>query len=571
MLSGIALKYYRMLRIPATTSRKYHILYPTIFLLIIIADAYPMLISRHIELMELAELVFLHFVAISILLLSLRAGIRYMKLRQIANAIFFLIAPGIPLEFISSALKIYGIVYAAIPIIGTITLINFMGFYRGTAYTVALSLLIQVLFALKDSLMFVTILRFVAVVILFLSSFLFVNSIKRYADINVFEISNSWIKFMFTGNNAEFEEMLDRIGEERDLSIRVLFFDRSKDSIALIVPTIHFGPYKTLGSTYFPYMLEEALETHSIKAFILHGTGSHESNLTRKIYGDYLAKEILQKLTSIKVNENSDLEQLYEPFRAFSSLREALCLHTESAAFLIISSPVMGGDDLPYELQLEAEKIANIYGFKDVAVIDAHNVEGRRELQTRAFEPLIKAALSERGSICKELKVGYGEENIEELVRGICTRRVKVLTIKCNDNLYALIYIYGNNAKPGVRDSLRKVALMRGFKDAEVVTLDDHTCAGVVFDTPYYTVELNDALLKSVEKALIKSVQDLRTAKVKVLRYNFRMRVASEKIFRLLEIATGIGSAILGYLKTVIPLLYISWIAITILMKIFIL
>jgi putative membrane protein len=571
MLDGIALRYYRMLRIPVAISRKYHILYLTLFPLIIIADTYPAIISHHIELVELAELTLLHIASIALLLLSLKVSIRYMKFRQIANTILFLVAPGVPLEFISSPLKVYGIIYAVIPVIGIIVLINLVGFYRGIAYTITLPFLIQILFALKDSLQFITILRFVVVALLFLLSYSFINSIKKCTDINVFEISNAWVKFMFTGNNAEFEEMLDKMGEEHDLSIKILLFDRDRDGIALVAPTIHFGPYRMLGSTYFPYTLENALKAHSIKAFVLHGAGSHELNLAKKAYGDYLAKEISQKLAEARLHINSNSEQLYEPFRVFSSLREALCLYTESSAFLIISSPVMGGDDLPYELQLEAEKIAGIYGFKDVAIIDAHNVEGKRELQSHSFEPLIKAALSERSSVCRELKVGYGEEDVAESVKGVCTRKVKALAIECNKSLYALIYLYGNNARPGVRETLRKIALMRGFRDAELVTLDDHTCAGIVFDTPYYTIELSDALVKSVDRALVKSLHDLRPAKVKIQHYKFNMRVAGSKIFKLLEIATEIGSAILRYLKIVIPMLYISWVAITILIKVFVL
>jgi predicted neutral ceramidase superfamily lipid hydrolase len=571
MLNSIALKYYRMMKIPATISKNYRILYPLLFLLIIIADAYPMLILHHSSLQELFRVALLHFVTILLLLLILKVATRYMRFRQIANTVLFIIAPGIPLEFISSPLKMYGIMYAAMPIIGTIALSNFMGFSKGMACIVILSFALQLLFtfALKIASPLFIALRIGVVVLLLLTSFAFVSSLKKFSSINVFKISNSWIKFMFTGNGAELEEVLNSIGEERELSIKTMLFTRDNDNIALIVPAVHFGPYRTLGSTYFPYALEHALKTYSIKAFVFHGAGSHELNLTKKDYNEFLVKEIVQRLVEFKANQVNSTEQLYEPFRVYNQMREALCLHTEYISFLIVSSPVVGGDDLPQELQLEAEKIANTYGFKDAAVIDAHNVEGERELRLDVFTPLLKAAFSERGPVCEELRVGYGEDDILEHVKGICTRKVKVLTIECNKNLYTLIYLYGNNAKPGVRETLRKIAIMRGFKDAELVTPDDHTCAGMVFDTPYYSIELNEALIKSVDRALTKSFQDLKPAKVRVQSYKFRVRVMSNRIFELLETATKVGSAILKYLKVVIPILYIAWIIITVLTSVF--
>jgi len=560
-----------MMRIPAAIAKRHYILYPLLYTILIIADEYPQLLALRISLVHIVSIAGLHLIALSILLLSLKAVAKFMKARQVANAVLFFLAPGIPLEFLSSLIEIYGTVYTAIPIVGTVTLCNLVGFYKGIAYIVLVTPFLQLLFIPEDKLLLLTTVRIAATAALILASLLLVNSIKKHSDVDIFKIANAWMKFMFTGNGEELEEVLDSVGEDRVLNARILLFDREEDGIAIIVPTIHFGPYRTIGSTYLPYAIEHQLEKYSVKAFVLHGAGSHELNLTKRECGTDIVARLVQTVTELKLNPSNGAELFYEPFRVYDSLREAMCLQTESTTFVIISSPVIGGDDLPYELQEETEKIAKLYGFRDAAIVDAHNVQGSRELRYKVFEPLIKAALSKRSTVCSELRVGYGEDSVTEYVRGLCNRKVKALAIECNKNLYALIYLYGNNAATGVRESLRRAALEKGFKDAELITLDDHSCAGVVFDVPYHAVELSTALVKAVDGALTKALQNLKTAVAKVQHLTFKARVASTKIFELIEVATDIGSAILNYLKTVLPVLYVTWFMLVIVLKLLIL
>jgi putative membrane protein len=560
VLKGASLRYYRMLRVPSIISKRQMYIYLLFILLLLLADTYPYIFLHKLLHISLLLIPVLHATSIFVIVASVKSIARYVKLRQATNATLFLIAPGLLAEFISSFFGVWGSIYTALPILSPFLFSGLTGSKkRGIAYSIILSITLQLLFIVTDASIAITIARFVILFLLFIPSIHTISQLDDLSDLDVFTLASAWTKLMLTGNSDELEGIFSSIAIDKEVKVRVLRFERVGNDIVVVVPAIHFGPYKTLGSTYFPYVLESELSKNSITPFILHGAGSHELNVASSIESERLAKEITRALLNDGRSSNT-YESLYEPFRVFSNLREAFCLHTDTKAFIIISSPVTGGDDLPQELQKRAEEIATLYGFADVAVIDAHNVEGDRELRVDVFEELIKSALSKRSNQCSILRVGYGEERIHGIVRGLCTNKVKVLTIECNNKRYGIIYLYGNNAKYGVREALRHLALQNGFVDAEVITLDDHTCAGAAFDSPYYAVELSEALLNAVTTALHKAVEDLKDAKVTTFTYTFTVKLMGEKVFDLLELATHSGSTILRTLKVATPLLYILWI-----------
>ncbi|MEM0026747.1 MAG: DUF2070 family protein [Ignisphaera sp.] len=564
MFDGLTLKYYRFLRVPTSIARKYYIAYIIFFALLVIADVYPSIINRSINLIFISMIMLLHIISTVLLSISMKVIVRYMKMRQIINAMVITTSLGIPLEFASSYIRLYGISYAVIPLIGSIVFVHLAGLFNGIAYTTAMPLAIETMFSYvnNEGLKFLSV-RYSLVVLLQLASLTIIRSLKRHKGYNVLRIANAWLKFMLSGDGGDLEEALDNIGVEFDAQTKVLLFDRGSDAIALITPTIHFGPYRTIGSTLLPYDIESSLESKGFKVFVFHGAGSHELDLTKRSYGTLLASELSLRLS--KERRDMPTELVYEPFRVFNGFREAMVLQTDTTSMLIITPVAIGGDDMPYELQPIAEDIAKLYGFRDAIVVDAHNVEGKRDTNVSSFDSLIKAGISRRSRVCEELLVGYGESRIRDYVKGVCRNKVKVLTIKCNENLYSIIYLYGNNAKIGVRENLRKVALENGYKDAEIVTLDDHSCAGITFDAPYHSIDVNNSLIESIKRALESSLHDLKPASCKYTRYVFRVKVAGNKIFELLNIATDIGSLLLKYLKTSLPVLYSAWLAITIL------
>ena len=60
--------------------------------------------------------------------------------------------------------------------------------------------------------------------------------------------------------NAPFEELLEKLGENEDIEVTLLKFDSYKPKAAIIVPLVHPGPFKNIGSSLLPSMLNVILK-----------------------------------------------------------------------------------------------------------------------------------------------------------------------------------------------------------------------------------------------------------------------------------------------------------------------
>ena len=68
---------------------------------------------------------------------------------------------------------------------------------------------------------------------------------------------------MLTGylvSNAPLEKFLEDMGQDKDIEVRLLKFDSSKPKAAIIVPLVHPGPFKNIGSSLLPSLLKHGFE-----------------------------------------------------------------------------------------------------------------------------------------------------------------------------------------------------------------------------------------------------------------------------------------------------------------------
>ncbi|MEM4788567.1 MAG: DUF2070 family protein [Ignisphaera sp.] len=489
--------------------------------------------------------------------------VRYMKLRQCINMSLFLLVPGIPLEIFGVFMNISGLMYITIPIIGIFSVRGFT-YSRIKSLIIAFyTLLIEVLFTLfVDRFILSTIaIRFTSTLIPMVLSIYFAETLSNREGIDVYRIAGSWVKTILLHDESDFSTIMNRIGFEDHIKTHVMFFDLGSNYIALLVPEIHFGPFRNVGSAALPHVIDGLFEKMNIKSFVLHGAGSHERNLISSYEGQSYGQSILNKIMS---REGFKEDVLYEPFRVYSRYFDAFIIQTNNSAYVLISTPIVGNDDIPYEVQIKSYELSNVYGFEDVAIIDTHNVEGKPVYDLDKYVGILVEALSKSSRPCTTYGIGYGEAIVKGAVNGLCDNKVKVLTIKCNNSLYGLIYLYGNNAKVGVRDELRKKAIELGYSDAEVLTADDHSCSGISFDIPYHAVELNDALVKAVETALKSSLDNIAPCKVYVATLTTRNKIVGPNIFALLELAKVTSQKVLRYLALSFLLIYALVIALSI-------
>ena len=57
--------------------------------------------------------------------------------------------------------------------------------------------------------------------------------------------------------NEPLEELFEKTGENADIEVNFLKFDASKPKAAIIVPLVHPGPFKNIGSSLLPSLLKQ--------------------------------------------------------------------------------------------------------------------------------------------------------------------------------------------------------------------------------------------------------------------------------------------------------------------------
>ncbi len=83
------------------------------------------------------------------------------------------------------------------------------------------------------------------------------------------------------GLNEPFEEFLEKLGEDQDVEVSFLKFDSSEPKAAIIVPLVHPGPFKNIGSSLLPSLLKLEFEREfGCVACVPLGILGHELDLT---------------------------------------------------------------------------------------------------------------------------------------------------------------------------------------------------------------------------------------------------------------------------------------------------
>ena len=327
----------------------------------------------------------------------------------------------------------------------------------------------------------------------------------RVSGYSPMRMLRAFLRTWFTGDPKVLEGELARNAVTSDLRVRALVFWREgAEPVMLVFPSLHYGPFRDVGSARFIYHLEEVVEP-SFKLFTFHTAGSHEHNLVSsddsrliaKLVGEALLAEVPRKVAKLR---------MCPPYRVrLSDEWESFTLNGPTALIPIIVNKVKGNDDLPPELWDKLIKDERSPPF--TAVADSHSFKGDKVTDLNVLEPLINEVLNRYScSEGEDFLVGYGEAMLDGWCRCVCNQRVKALTLKFGNARYALVYVYGNNMDGAYRLKLEDTVRKLGVNDVEIVTPDDHSCAASFKEAPYDVVSecppLTEAVVKAVEEAI---------------------------------------------------------------------
>jgi len=332
----------------------------------------------------------------------------------------------------------------------------------------------------------------------------------------------------FTANwtedlNAPFERLFERFSQKSDIQLSLLSFRNNQGAAKaiMIVPAFHPGPFKNIGSSGLPYLIQKAVEDKFKGSVVMvpHGLSGHNLDLATQ------AENQLVLERTLKLTEVSDFGVGVTPFLHMKRNGASVgCQVFNGCALVTLTLAPETMEDLPPDLNHLIVNAAKKQRFSSAIAVDAHNsINGPFRID-EAVKPLQEAAIASIDQASKlkaaAFQVGVARETPKEfgLKEGMGPGGVTALVVKTGDRTTAYITIDSNNMITGLREKILATLAEVGISGGEVFTTDTHVVNAVVLNArgyhPIGEAIDQEVLISYIKKATMTAVENLEPARV---------------------------------------------------------
>lgn len=321
------------------------------------------------------------------------------------------------------------------------------------------------------------------------------------------------------GLNAPFEEFLERLGEEQDVNVSLLKFDANKPKVVIVVPSVHPGPFKNVGSSLLPSLLKIALEERlSYVTCVMLGMQGHELDLASQFQNQKVINHVVKSM-DFETRESTATPSV----KVSHDLVTVCCQIFGKTAFLSFTLAPNTTEDLPQELGLFVRQESEKHGLACCVAVNAHNSINNTLQMPVALETLKAAAAAclKRATLLKRLPFQVGASTIIpqefSLEDGMGAGGITVTTVKVGEQKTAYVVIDGNNMVSGLREKILSVLQSLSIDEGEIFTTDTHSVSAVILGKrgyhPIGEVMDNEKLIDYIKEAALKALSSLEPAK----------------------------------------------------------
>jgi predicted neutral ceramidase superfamily lipid hydrolase len=258
-----------------------------------------------------------------------------------------------------------------------------------------------------------------------------------------------------------------------------------------IIPNVHFGPFKTCGSSDLPEHIYN--EFNKIPGTtVYHTTNDHTQNLTTQSYVERIINRI--KLDINEISNNNEIEWIKEIkdfSRKISNSAKLIGTEIDSVPIVFITRHPLPSDDVEQKIGEDIRDIAISNGYKDIIAIDSHNAiigdeilikydsleakdlidVSRKFMESESVKNIQKAPMLY--GIAKDPLKEYSEKE------GIGVGGIVLHLFKnsITGQKTALIHFDGNNAYVEIRSNILNFLQNQDIERGEITTSDSHTVA----------------------------------------------------------------------------------------------
>ena len=302
------------------------------------------------------------------------------------------------------------------------------------------------------------------------------------------------LSMMTEGNDELIESYFERVGINSNVRIQYLIIRKtsSKELKGLfIVPHIHFGPFKTCGSSDLPEHIYKEFE-HIPGTTVYHTTNDHTQNLTSQGYVEIVLKRIKQDIDAIINNPDINWVKEVKDFtRKISNSAKLIGIEVGNIPIIFITRHPLPSDDIESGVGDKIRKYAISKGYKDIIIIDSHNAILGDEILikrdsieaqdlfnvTQNYIESKKVQNSQKVPMLYGVAKGAFKNYSEKDGIGFGGIVVHLFQNSNTDQTTALIHFDGNNAFIDIRSYVLNMLQNRGIERGEITTSDSHTVA----------------------------------------------------------------------------------------------
>jgi len=411
-----------------------------------------------------------------------------------------------------------------------------------------------------------------------IASFLFVSSIdrvgKQMLGVSSITLFKAFLLNWVADLNVPFEELLEKLGEEQDVEVSLIKFDSSKPKAAIIVPSVHPGPFKNVGSSLLPSMLKVAFEREfNCVGCVPLGLLGHELDLASQPQNQKIISHVVEA-ASFTASET----RATPSFSVSDGFATACCQIFGNTALLSFTLAPKTTEDLPKELGLFASKEAKKHGLDCCVVVNAHNSIDETANMREASDSLKKVAVKclEKVASLKRLPFEVGATNVIpkefSLKDGMGPGGITVVVVRVSGLKTAYVVVDGNNMISGLRESILSVLRSMGFDEGEIFTTDTHAVSAVILGSrgyhPIGEAINHEKLIGYIKEAAHAAVANLERCKAECR----RIKIPNVKVIgktRLESLSLLTDRTLKKAKKTIIPILTLSGLLLTLVLMIF--
>jgi len=328
---------------------------------------------------------------------------------------------------------------------------------------------------------------------------------------------------------APLEAFFEKLGTIQDIRVSLLTFRTGeKLKAAIVVPALHPGPFKNLGSSLLPSMIQTAIQAkYCCVVSVAHGLVGHELDVASQSHNQRVVESIVGFLESSSSHSNAT-----QMVRTETGDAKVSCQVFGTCAFLTLTTAPKTMEDLPPELDAFIVAEAEKRGFYALS-IDAHNsMGGQFDLQNAvasfsgASVACLKEALKRKSS---SFKVGASTIVPQDFTvkDGMGPGGISVIVTEVDDHKSAYVTIDGNNMVSGLREKILTSIKTLGINDGEILTTDTHSVCGMIRSARGYNL-VGEAIDHSKLINYIKEATTLALGNLESATASWRTEVISD-------------------------------------------